>query len=105
MSWGGILAKATKTVLTRSAGQGVFLRGAQIDAHVIEGVEIVGEYGQVVGLRTDIVIDSTDEPAIGDSLIIGGALVDDVVTGGVEYTLDGKVSDTGFSQQWVLLKV
>jgi hypothetical protein len=104
MSWASILAGATKTVLGRSAGHGVFLRGEEITAHVIEGVEIIGEYGQVVGLRTEVVINATDAPQDGDALVIGGALVDDVLTGGTSYTLDAKVSDSGFSQHWVLVK-
>ena len=99
MSFTAIMSRATARILAHAtAGEDVVLRGEVIDPprdiHVQHGVEMLGEYGQVVATRSVATINASDTPAKGNTLAAGGKT----------YVLDSKIEDNGYSQRWVLLE-
>lgn len=99
MTFAAILSRATARILAHaSAGEDVVLRGEVTDPprdiHIQHGVDMLGEYGQVVAVRSIATINTVDAPAKGNTLAGGGKT----------YVLDGKVEDNGYSQRWTLLE-
>lgn len=85
--------RVAESILARM-GRDALLRGIVLCKVPLEhGVEIVGEYGQVVALRTVATIDKALLPYPKDTLAIDG----------VNYTLDGLIADNGYTVRYTLL--
>lgn len=96
MSMSDPFARVAQSVLSR-LGQDAFLRSTVACRVPIErGVEIVGQYGEVVALRTVATLDKALVPASGDAL----SLVDS----GEDYTLDALLADNGYTVRYTLLE-
>lgn len=99
MTFAAILSRATARILAHAtAGEDVVLRGEVTDPprdiNIQHGVEMLGEYGTVVAVRSVATINVVDTPAKGNTLAAAGKT----------YVLDGKIEDNGFSQRWTLLE-
>lgn len=82
----------TDAVIDSPLAEPVVVNGQPVRAVVFLSVEMVGEYGQVVGHQTQIQISSSLEASHGHSVDIGAG----------EYLLDHLLSDDGQIATWSL---
>lgn len=81
-----------QTLFSSPLCEDVTLRGVPARAFVDRNVEMIGEYGQVVGHRTQVEIPSAHAPQPGDSLNIGDQT----------YILDTPSHDDGHVSCWIV---
>lgn len=70
----------------------IFLRGQALRGFVDRNVEMLGDYGQVVGRRTLVELPSASAPQKDDAVIIAG----------VPYVLDALSADDGHVSRWIV---
>lgn len=92
------LLRATQRVLSR-AGEDSVLRGEIVDppirAHIEHDVEMSDGMGNVMFAQLVVSIASSLNPQSGDSFSQDG----------VDYKLDAKIADNGYTSRFVLVKV
>lgn len=86
-----VFAGMRDALLSGPLAESVTINGAQSRAFVHRQVQMIGEYGQVVGYRTEI------EAAIG--LLSHGATV---IIGGVAHVVDAEVGNDGLTARFVV---
>lgn len=70
----------------------VLFRGVAARAFVARNVEMLGDYGQVVGRRTMVDLPSSSAPVEGDAIVIDT----------VGYVLDVLSADVGQIARWIV---
>lgn len=89
-------ARLAKSVLTR-LGRDALLRSTETCKVPLDrGVEMIGQHGEVVGLRTVATIDKALAPEPGDELEFVGT--------SESYTLDAPIEDDGYTMKFTLLE-
>lgn len=86
-----IFAAMRDALLLGPLAESVTINGTQSRAFVHRHVQLIGEYGQVAGYRTEI------EAAVG--LLSHGATV---TIGGVAHVVDAEVSNDGLAARFVV---
>ena len=87
------LADMMQTGLFASAlAEPVTLAGQPVRAIVSRGIQLIGDYGQVIGQQTQIDLPANLPAEQGDTVTINGT----------DYLLDALVSNDGHITRWVI---